>query len=169
MKDLYDLVNLSNIPLEKRIQLSIYETKKELQELTTERTCKLYSRYLFSNLTKNHIVSKIISTKDLGAEYDHFFNLVPINTLEYYLIDLTYPQFQNNKVFKELYEKGYEKIDIPSDLSLTAAPQRDVDIVTKPSAEGHMPAPPQFLYGSGKERLPEIIRKLYPKESCHSS
>ena len=110
MKDLYDLVNLSNIPLEKRIQLSIYETKKELQELTTERTCKLYSRYLFSNLTKNHIVSKIISTKDLGAEYDHFFNLVPINTLEYYLIDLTYPQFQNNKVFKELYEKGYEKV-----------------------------------------------------------
>lgn len=110
MKDLYDLVNLSNIPLEKRIQLSISETKKELSDLTTERTCKLYSRYLFSNLTKNHIVSKIVSTNDLGAEYDHFFNLVPINTLEYYLIDLTYPQFQNDKVFKELYEKGYEKV-----------------------------------------------------------
>ena len=46
----------------------------------------------------------------LEAEYEHYFILVPVNIMEYYLIDLTYPQFKNNELFKDLYEKGYEKI-----------------------------------------------------------
>ena len=110
MKDLYEYVNISNIPLEKRIELSIIETKKELGNLTTERTCKIYSRYLFKNLHENHVMAKIINTNDLEAEYEHYFILVPVNIMEYYLIDLTYPQFKNNELFKDLYEKGYEKI-----------------------------------------------------------
>ena len=110
MKDLYEYVNISNIPLETRIKLSIDETKKQLKDVTTERTCKIYSRYLFSYLSQNHVVGKIISTKDLGANYDHYFVIVPINTYEYYLIDLTYPQFKNKELFKDLYDKGYEVV-----------------------------------------------------------
>ena len=110
MKDLYEYINISNIPLEKRIELSIVETKKELSELTEFGTCKLFSRHLATHLNKNHVVSKIVSTKELGAEYEHYFILVPINTLEYYLIDLKYSQFQHDEVFKDLYEKGYEKV-----------------------------------------------------------
>ena len=110
MKDLYETLNISNIPLEKRLELSISQTKKALKDLDIERTCAVYSRHLFSYLSENHIMSKIVSTKDLGAEYEHFFVIIPINTLEYYLADLTYPQFKNDKVFKELYEKGYERI-----------------------------------------------------------
>lgn len=110
MKDLYEYINISNIPLEKRIELSIAETKKELNKLSIERTCKIYSRYLFKNLHDNHVMAKIISTNDLGAEYEHYFVIVPINTYEYYLLDLTYPQFKNDQLFKDLYEKGYEKV-----------------------------------------------------------
>ena len=110
MRDMYDYLNISNIPLEKRIEIAIIQTKKLLENLTTERTCKIYSRYLFKYLHDNHVVAKIISTKELGAEYDHFFVIVPINTIEYYLIDLTFQQFNNTNYFKELYEKGYERV-----------------------------------------------------------
>lgn len=110
MKDLYDYINISGIPIEKRIELSIAETKKSLEGLDVNRTCIIYSNHVFSYLSKNHVVSKIINTKDLGAEYEHCFNLIPINSLEYYLVDLTYPQFQNDAIFKDLYEKGYEKV-----------------------------------------------------------
>lgn len=110
MKDLYEFINISKIPLEKRINLAIAETKKELSDLSTDRTCKIFSRYLYKNLRENHVVSKIISTGELGAEFDHHFVIVPINTYEYYLIDLTYQQFKNQELFKELYEKGYEKV-----------------------------------------------------------
>lgn len=108
MKDLYEYINI--LPLEKRIELSIAETRKVLNGIDIKGACATYSRHLFSYLKKNSIMSRIINTKDLGADYEHFFVLVPINTLEYYLMDLTYPQFENDKVFKELYEKGYEKV-----------------------------------------------------------
>lgn len=111
MKDLYDIVNLSNIPLDKRIELSIAETKKQLNQLTTERTCIVYTNYLFTNLSKNHVVSKMVSTNELGAKYDHHFIVVPINTFEYYLVDLTYSQFNNKELFKTLYDKGYERVN----------------------------------------------------------
>ena len=110
MKDLYEYMNIGSIPIEKRLQLSIAETKKALDGIDPKGACALYSRHLFSYLSKNHIVSKIVNTKDLGAEYEHFFVIIPINTMEYYLVDLTYQQFKNDKVFKELYEKGYEKV-----------------------------------------------------------
>jgi len=108
VKDLYEYINI--LPLEKRIELSIAETRKVLNGIDIKGACATYSRHLFSYLKKNSIMSRIINTKDLGADYEHFFVLVPINTLEYYLMDLTYPQFENDKVFKELYEKGYEKV-----------------------------------------------------------
>ena len=110
MKDLFEYINISNLPLEKRIKLSIEETKRLLKDVDINRACATYSRHLFSYLSQNHVVSKIVDTKELGAEYEHYFVIVQINTYEYYLIDLTYPQFKNDKLFKELYEKGYEKV-----------------------------------------------------------
>ena len=75
------------------------------------------------------MVSKIINTKDLGAEYEHLFNLVPINTMEYYLIDLTYPNFQNDKYFKELYDKGYEKVtDLNSYYAIVTGEKNTISI-----------------------------------------
>ena len=59
----------------------------------------------------------IIEPSDLGFDYEHQFILVPINKLtkDYYLIDLTYSQFVKNiedeKVFTELLNKGYQKIN----------------------------------------------------------
>ena len=53
----------------------------------------------------------------MGFDYEHQFILVPINKLtkDYYLIDLTYSQFVKNiedeKVFTELLNKGYQKIN----------------------------------------------------------
>lgn len=110
MKDLYEYVNISNVPLENRIKLSIEETRKLLKRIDINRACATYSRHVFSYLSQNHVVSKIVNTKDLGAEYEHYFVIAPINTYEYYLIDLTYPQFNNKELFKNLYEKGYERI-----------------------------------------------------------
>lgn len=110
MKDIYELLNISNIPLEKRLELSIAQTKKVLNGVDINGACATYSRHLFSYLNENHIMSKIVNTKELGAQYEHFFVIIPINIMEYYLVDLTYPQFKNDKLFKELYEKGYEKV-----------------------------------------------------------
>ena len=108
MKDLYEYINI--LPLEKRLELSIAQTKKALDGVDVTGACATYSRHVFSYLKQNSIMSRIINTKDLGADYEHYFVLIPINTLEYYLVDLTFPQFKNDKVFKDLYEKGYEKV-----------------------------------------------------------
>lgn len=57
------------------------------------------------------------NTSDLGFDYEHQFILVPINKLtkDYYLIDLTYSKFVKNmeiqKIFTELLNKGYQKIN----------------------------------------------------------
>lgn len=53
----------------------------------------------------------------MGFDYEYQFILVPINKLtkDYYLIDLTYSQFVKNiedeKIFTELLNKGYQKIN----------------------------------------------------------
>lgn len=79
--------------------------------------CKVYSSYVYNELKKNHILARLINTNDLGFDYEHQFILVPINKLtkDYYLIDLTYSQFVKNiedeKVFTELLNKGYQKIN----------------------------------------------------------
>lgn len=57
------------------------------------------------------------NTSNLGFDYEHQFILVPINKLtkDYYLIDLTYSKFVKNmedqKIFTELLNKGYQKIN----------------------------------------------------------
>lgn len=110
MDSIYDILNISNDSLESKIELAIKETKEYLNNITYERMCKVYSQYVFNYLRKNHVVSRIINTKDIGASYEHHFVLIPIDGKEYYLVDLTYKQFNNKDYYKELYDKGYEKI-----------------------------------------------------------
>ena len=109
--------NIGKIDQNKAISDSIKNVNDELNGLTKDRMCKVYSSYVYNELKKNHILARLINTNDLGFDYEHQFILVPINKLtkDYYLIDLTYSQFVKNiedeKVFTELLNRGYQKIN----------------------------------------------------------
>ena len=109
--------NIAKINQSKVISNSIKNVNNELSGLTKERMCKVYSSYVYNELKKNHMLARLINTSDLGFDFEHQFVLVPINQLtkDYYLIDLTYSQFVKNiedeKVFTELLNKGYQKIN----------------------------------------------------------
>lgn len=101
-----DIINIKKDNIEEKIEDAIEDTKEELNDLTTERTCLIYSDYLSRNLYDKHVANKIVSTTKYNYPYNHQFNIVPKNEDEFYLIDLTYSQFQSDK-FDELEEKGY--------------------------------------------------------------
>lgn len=109
--------NIMKVNQNKVISDSIKNVNDELNGLTKDRMCKVYSSYVYNELKKNHILARLINKNDLGFDYEHQFILVPINKLtkDYYLIDLTYSQFVKNKedekVFTELLNKGYQKIN----------------------------------------------------------
>ena len=105
--NLYDrITNIRKIDKTKVIEEVIKDVKNEYQKLTTKRTCVIYSSLVYILLNQRHISSRIINTKDLGIDFEHQFCLVPYQNKEYYLIDLTYEQF-NNTSFKELLQDGY--------------------------------------------------------------
>lgn len=109
--------NIMKVDQNKVINNSIKNVNNELNGLTKDRMCKVYSSYVYNELKKNHVLARLINTSDLGFDYEHQFILVPINKLtkDYYLIDLTYSQFVKNmedeKIFTELLNKGYQKIN----------------------------------------------------------
>lgn len=109
--------NIMKVNQNKVISDSIKNVNDELNGLTKDRMCKVYSSYVYNELKKKHILARLINTNDLSFDYEHQFILVPINKLtkDYYLIDLTYSQFVKNiedeKVFTELLNKGYQKIN----------------------------------------------------------
>jgi len=113
--ELYNMItNIKNANKEEEIKKAIEITKNNLSNLTEERTCFIYSSYIYQELQKNHINSRIISTKDLSYEYEHRFILVPDNVEEetYFLIDLTYSQFNTKEpLFDKLSNNGYQKIN----------------------------------------------------------
>ena len=109
MIDINDYLNLNS--QEERIEKAILNTKKELNGLTEDTMCMVYSSYLYENLKKEHVISHIIDTNDLNIEYKHRFILIPKDTNQYYLADLTYSQFKEDKYLKKLLEKGYELMD----------------------------------------------------------
>ena len=90
--------NIMKVDQNKVISDSIKTVNNELNGLTKDRMCKVYSSYVYNELKKNHILARLINTSDLGFDYEHQFILVPINKLtkDYYLIDLTYSQFIKN-------------------------------------------------------------------------
>lgn len=103
-----DYLNILGLDKESIIVDVINQTKEQLKGLTTDRTCMIYSSYISNNLRSNNIVHRNIDTEKLGYNYSHHFSLVP-NEDNYYLIDLTYSQF-NNFEFIDLIIDGYMNI-----------------------------------------------------------
>ena len=97
--------NILNLDKEEIIIDVIKLVKKELSELTTDRTCKIYSNYVSLYLRANYILHRNIDTGEYGYDYSHKFCLVPKDE-DYYLIDLTFSQF-NNLEFLDLLIDGY--------------------------------------------------------------
>ena len=107
---LEDLLNLDGIEIEDKIVDSIDDVRVELRDLTTDLTCKIYSSYMREALGNRHLISRIVNTKELGLPYEHLFNVVVDGVDNYYLIDLTYKQFNNNE-FIDLLLQGFMKIN----------------------------------------------------------
>ena len=103
------MLNIQNIDTEDLIKSAINEVKNELQGLSPERMCLIFSSYLYNALLKRHLIVHMIDTLDLGASYQHCFVIV-YNGINYYLCDLTYSMFQNS-LFPELLIKGYMECD----------------------------------------------------------
>lgn len=109
--DVFQLLNLSGGDVESKIQSAIADTNEELDFLPIERTCVVYSNYLYNNLRKRHLVTRLVDTTDLGGDFMHHFVMVADDKKSYYVADLTYGQFGEDKVLKDLLENGYEKFN----------------------------------------------------------
>lgn len=110
---LYDkMLNIANIDKESIIRKAIENTKSDLDGLEHERMCLVYNWYLYENLKDMSCLAYIVDTDDLGFDYKHRFVLVPVDTSNYYLADLTYKQFgKEDEVLNKLYNDGYEMLD----------------------------------------------------------
>ena len=104
-----NILNIKNQDIEVVIRDSIKEVKEKLKGLDYNQTCLIYSSALFEILKRKHILVHIINTLDLGYSYLHQFLLV-YDGNKYYLIDLTYKQFNDNSL-SDLNENGYIEID----------------------------------------------------------
>ena len=104
-----NILNIRNQDIEVVIRDSIKEVKEKLRGLDYNQTCLIYSSALFEILKRKHILVHIINTLDLGYSYLHQFLLV-YDGNKYYLIDLTYKQFNDNSL-SDLNENGYIEID----------------------------------------------------------
>lgn len=106
------LLNISGIDIVSTIEESISFAKKELNGLTDERTCIIYSSYIYEYLRKKHVLCNLVDTKsDLGMDYEHRFVVVFYNREYHYIVDLNYKQFGENDIFLDLYNKGYQLMD----------------------------------------------------------
>ena len=70
------MLNIQNIDTEDLIKSAINEVKNELQGLSPERMCLIFSSYLYNALLKRHLIVHMIDTLDLGASYQHRFVIV---------------------------------------------------------------------------------------------
>ena len=102
------ILNITNLNVEKEIQNTIKKVIKELDGLDVIGTCQIYSSYIQRDLQHKHIVSKLLNTKELGCDYEHYF-IVAKDGVNDYLIDLTYSQFGWNEP-DGLVQGGYMKI-----------------------------------------------------------
>lgn len=56
--------NIGKINQNKVISDSIKNVNDELNGLTKDRMCKVYSSYVYNELKKNHILARLINTND---------------------------------------------------------------------------------------------------------
>lgn len=112
--DLYSrMLNINGNDNEEELKKCISEVKAKLNNLTVERTCKIYNGMLYDELVKNHVLVNLINTNDLGIDYEHCFVLLSSNTDKLLLADLTFSQFDNqDKRFADLLNKGYQDMDL---------------------------------------------------------
>lgn len=112
MESLYDILNIKKIDIEKMIREVIIKTKKELVNLDKERTCLIYTSYLYQNLQDENILSYIVDTmEDLGKDFQHRFIVIPKDEDSNYVLDLTVSQFGENLVFKNMESFGYQLLN----------------------------------------------------------
>ena len=111
--DLYSrLKNISGTNNEDELIKAISTVRTKLNNLVEERMCKVYSSFLLKELNSSHVPARIINTLDLVLEYEHTFLLVPSNDIGYFLVDLTFSQFEvESEVFLKLLSNGYQYID----------------------------------------------------------
>ena len=148
--DLYKLMtNIQNISYEDEIIRTIAKIKRDLQDLTEERTCKIYSGHIYADLKAKHIPARIINTLDLGGHYEHEFILVPSNEKEkYYIVDLTFLQFPNNLEFNFLLQNGY----ILADNSILSA---YLDVIS-PNLKGMVFRPSDVYYLESNDKINNV-------------
>ncbi len=108
MSDLYSLINFSGVPVSEKIEKAIDKTYEEIGVLTSDRTCMVYCGFLLENLKKEHAISRLVDTNDLGCRFQHQFILVN-NGDGHYLVDLTFEQFKDDS-FSDLLDRGYMDI-----------------------------------------------------------
>ena len=105
--DLYNkMLNIKNLNIKKEIEESISKTKQELDNLTENQTCKIYSSKVYEKLTEKGIIARLIDTKDFGNYYSHMFVIATLGK-DNYLIDLTYKQFNEEEKLPSLLNNGY--------------------------------------------------------------
>ena len=111
--DIYNMLkNIYGNNIEEQLIKSIFTVKEKLYGLTEERMCKIYNGYLLNELHNNHVLARMINTLDLELNYEHIFILVPSNDSNYFLVDLTFSQFnQKNDQLSQLVDLGYQLIN----------------------------------------------------------
>ena len=103
------MLNIANVDLEKAIEESIAETRNDLNNLTDERTCMIYTSYLYMKLLEKKVLAYTVDTyDDLKMDYRHQFVIVPKDGKKNYVVDLTYGQFGEDEEFSDIYDKGYQ-------------------------------------------------------------
>lgn len=104
------LVNIREKDLEKEVRESLKVTREHYADLTTERTCFIYSSKIYEELRSRGVSCNLMNTNDLGLSYLHYFVMVPFGKDDFYLVDPTYEQFclnNDNDIFSDLIDKGY--------------------------------------------------------------
>ena len=99
MDDFYfKILNIQDNDNEKEIINTISMYLKKLSN-NQEGMCKVHSLNLKDLLNKKKIKTYLINSLDLGATYEHHFLLALGSNDKYYIIDLTYSQFDStNKI-----------------------------------------------------------------------
>ena len=104
-----EMLNIRKSNIEDVIQEAILSVQKKLEGLSKERTCMIYSSYLYEALRKRGVLCRLIDTKvDLGMKYQHQFITVFKDKSNRYVIDFTYEQFGEYDKFSSMYLNGYQ-------------------------------------------------------------
>lgn len=121
------MLNVGGNNIEEKIKEAIKQTREDFINVDEKKMCLYYSNHLSDILKEDHIMHRIINTKE-GLKYGfrHGFIISPSDLdNSYYLIDLTYSQFPNHSI-PELLEKGYVLLNKDTDKDKWTSYLKDV-------------------------------------------